>query len=251
MEINKNGDQQQIPCKVYSLPMRNGNCSLVQHARRSERVYSLPMRNGNEGCDLEEAIEARFIVYLWGMEIVLVPAFKRWLGEVYSLPMRNGNLTSFLARAPVIVRFIVYLWGMEIFSVADLWGGEDQEFIVYLWGMEISSNDGQSRAERVYSLPMRNGNAEAKARVALAEVQFIVYLWGMEILLHSYISYALADVYSLPMRNGNDLINDYMKLYDIVYSLPMRNGNWDIQRIWNVVGKFIVYLWGMEICWQH
>jgi len=144
----------------------------------------------------------KFLPYLWGMETVI-----EGKNSVYR-----------------IFSFLPYLWGMETFYVVKVLTKFQGSYRTYEeWKLGFKSTT-KTRAKRVLTVPMRNGNLVGRLFQVIVVPQFLPYLWGMEtiaalVILNKIIgSYRTYEEWK-PTTIKKKLMNDR------VLTVPMRNGN--------------------------
>ena len=151
----RHAGSQQI-CRVFELPMRDGNRQSAYKLTAFCCVFELPMRDGNLQAGRGRLAKHSFLNFLWGMETVQWMPANTKQERVFELPMRDGNRRTW--KFPEFKAwFLNFLWGMET-RICPMHISANRQFLNFLWGMET---------RREICQRWRNHG-------------FLNFLWGME-----------------------------------------------------------------------
>ena len=214
-------------CRVFELPMRDGNLHTMQYCEVSPRVFELPMRDGNHHLTVERTASwPRFLNFLWGME-TRVPPWEENSNKGFWTSYEGWKRSRSNWAKPAIMGFWTSYEGWKLVCAKC--------FIAFI-GI-------------VFELPMRDGNISIFSSYTAFRfgfwtsyegwkpvytiylytnpVKFLNFLWGMETLL---------SVMPMPPRIkflnflwGMETDPQLCRLHflDRVFELPMRDGNFE------------------------
>jgi len=186
-----------------------------------------------------------FWVYLWGIETNPL-SFARAKGISFESTYEELKHNSHYFGGIEYLQFWVYLWGIETWLTRTIFPS-DSSFWVYLWGIETRSNAHFPFFHNEFWVYLWGIETNHFVKKKVLQPMFWVYLWGIETADMTMPAHAGSPVLSLPMRNWNSSVAPWYFFVNAVLSLPMRNWNYfHKSRIWWILGKFWVYLWGIE-----
>ena len=147
---------------VFTVPMRNWNLILAFAPWHPAIVFTVPMRN-------------------WNLQVLylLLCSPPRFYSTYEELKQKLGQYIRDVRKS-----FLQYLWGIET-CTPGIFFHTHSKFLQYLWGIETKKTSFKiSYSLKVFTVPMRNWNPEAKTLQVKIKI-----------------------VFTVPMRNWNLLCN--------------------------------------------